>query len=313
MISIILPCFNVESYLDRCFASCLAQTYQDFEIIFVDDASTDSTLNKLKEIQGQDSRVKLIALDDNVGTFHARKIGYEASGGDYIFFLDPDDEIAPDFLYAMLRSMTLNSADMIFCRLDIRPKKKYSVDIPVPNDCAGEDIFNNCILDMDIIPKGNPGKFYKRSLVAKIYKDLSFIKNKFIYAEDVVFFFSALLNSGKISSIKNDLYIYHENPSSITKTRNLAKINNNIDQINMAIDLLKILETGRSLIAKKAAAILCESLIFDKKYLERIKYVVEGNNTGYLLKTIEIIRIKFQFKNIFRLFAFLFSFGFLKL
>lgn len=313
MISIILPCFNVEKYLERCFASCLAQTYQDFELIFVNDSSEDDTLAKIKDFQIRDSRVKLIDLKINLGTFHARKIGYKSSKGDYIFFLDPDDEIAPDFLRTMLEQMTLKSADMVFCKLDVRPKKIYRADVEVPNDCVKQEILKKTIIDIKFIPKGSGGKLYRKSLVNNIYRSLCFVNTRFVYAEDVVFFFAALINSNIISSVKEKLYFYYINTSSITNSRDINKINNNIDQIKMAINFLEMLAADQNECTKKASAVLINSLLLDKKYLERINCILSRNNIDYLYKTLEIIRFEKGLKNFIRLFVFFISLGSVKL
>lgn len=312
-ISIILPCFNVEQYLERCFSSCIAQNYRGFELIFVNDASTDRTLDKLKDFEHRDKRVKVIDLEINVGTFHARKAGYEASVGDYIFFLDPDDEITPDFLDLMLNESVQKSADMIFCKLDIRPNSIFRAETLVPKECEGDEIFENCILKLNVIPKGCGGKFYKRSLVRNIYNILFFIEDRFVYAEDVVFFFAALLSAHKISAIDKSKYIYYLNNSSITQSSNINKIKYNIDQLKMAIKSLKILSEGRGEIVKKSSEILVNSLNYDKKSLERSIFAYSQNNSGYFFKSIEMLSIKIYWRNLVKFFVFLISFSKIKL
>lgn len=312
-ISIILPCFNVEKYLERCFASCLAQTYQNFELIFVNDASTDKTLDKLNELEVRDKRVKIINLNINGGTFHARKVGYESSEGDYIFFLDPDDEISPDFLDLMLNESVQKTADMIFSKLEIRPNKLYRKEIQVPKESKGDEIFENCILALNNIPKGNPGKFYKKSLVENVYNTLEFVGNRFIYAEDVVFFFAALLNAHKIVSINKKIYIYYLNNSSITQSKNIDKIKYNIDQLEIAIKSLRILSEERSELIKKSSEVLINSLDYDKKSLERSIFAYSQDNYGYFSKTIEMLKMHIYWRNIVKLFIFLISFSKIKL
>lgn len=313
MISIIIPCFNVEKYLERCFVSCIAQTYQDFELIFVNDASKDRTLDKLKEFECRDKRVKVIDLKNNVGTFHARKTGYEASAGDYIFFLDPDDEIAPDFLELMFNQSIEKSADMIFCKLDIRPSKVYRTEIQVPKESEGDEVFENCIFNLNVIPKGNPGKFYKKSVVENAFNRLKFIDNRFVYAEDVVFFFAALLSAYKIASINKKIYIYYLNNSSITRSRDIDKIKYNIEQLVMAIKSLKNISKEGSAIVKKSSEVLINSLNYDKKSMERSIFAYSRNNSEYFLKTIEMLSIKICWRNLVKLFIFLISFSKVKM
>lgn len=91
MISIIIPVYNTEKYLDQCIQSCLNQTFTDFELILINDASTDSSLyicNKYKQL---DSRVHIINKSINEGVDKSRFTGLEHAQGKYILFIDSDD------------------------------------------------------------------------------------------------------------------------------------------------------------------------------------------------------------------------------
>ena len=89
-VSVIVPCYNVEEYLDECLQSVINQSLKDIEIICVDDGSTDGTLDKLNFYKGKDKRIKLI-VQENKGAGLARNAGINAAGGEYIAFMDPDD------------------------------------------------------------------------------------------------------------------------------------------------------------------------------------------------------------------------------
>jgi glycosyltransferase involved in cell wall biosynthesis len=89
-VSVIVPCYNVEEYLDECLQSVINQSLKDIEIICVDDGSTDGTLDKLNSYKGKDKRIKLI-VQENKGAGLARNAGINAAGGEYIAFMDPDD------------------------------------------------------------------------------------------------------------------------------------------------------------------------------------------------------------------------------
>ena len=94
--SIVLCTYNAETYLDECVQSLINQTFPDFELIVVDDGSTDDTLIRLEKIQ--DPRIKLIRLDSNKGLIYARTRGFEAATGKYIAIMDADDIAAPNRL-----------------------------------------------------------------------------------------------------------------------------------------------------------------------------------------------------------------------
>ena len=102
LVSVIIPTYNRSRLLGRAIASVLNQTFQDFEIVVVDDASSDDTLDVLNELSLQDSRIKVIKLDTNQGAQRARNEGIKACVGMYVAFLDSDDEWLPDKLTKQL-------------------------------------------------------------------------------------------------------------------------------------------------------------------------------------------------------------------
>ena len=115
MISVILPIYNVEPYLEKCLKSILTNTYTDLEVICVNDGSTDGCLNLLSKWQAMDSRIVVIN-QDNKGLAEARNRGLDAATGDFIAFVDPDDWIHPRYFESMIKCMNQNNADMVVCR-----------------------------------------------------------------------------------------------------------------------------------------------------------------------------------------------------
>ena len=106
LISVILPVYNVESYLKKCLESVLAQTYKNLEIIIVNDASTDATPQICDEFARADSRIKVIHMSKNEGVSNARNSALDIFKGDYLCFVDGDDFVEPDyieFLYTLLK------------------------------------------------------------------------------------------------------------------------------------------------------------------------------------------------------------------
>ena len=100
-ISVIVPVYNVEKYLSECIQSILNQTYQNFELILVNDGSTDTSCDICRKFAALDSRIRCVAID-NSGANHARKMGVVAAIGEYSMFVDADDTIASDALAKML-------------------------------------------------------------------------------------------------------------------------------------------------------------------------------------------------------------------
>lgn len=111
-ISIILPCYNVEQYIDRCLESIYNQSFQDFEIICINDGSTDNTLYKIQEWEKKWNKIKVYSFK-NQGLSQARNEGIIKANGDYIYFLDPDDYIESSCLEIAYNQCEKEHADAI--------------------------------------------------------------------------------------------------------------------------------------------------------------------------------------------------------
>ena len=109
LISIIMPVYNAECYLNQAISSCLNQSYQNIELILIDDGSVDKSIEIINNIINKDNRVKLFFTPTNQGPATARNIGLEKAQGDYITFLDSDDFIANDKLEKQLNFMLQNN------------------------------------------------------------------------------------------------------------------------------------------------------------------------------------------------------------
>ena len=115
LITVIIPVFRVEAYLRRCVDSVLAQTYENMEIILVDDGSDDSCPAICDEYAGQDSRVSVIH-QKNAGLSGARNAGIEQAKGEYLSFVDSDDYLSPEFLERLYAACVETGSDISVCR-----------------------------------------------------------------------------------------------------------------------------------------------------------------------------------------------------
>lgn len=116
LISIVVPVYNVENYLEKCVDSILKQTYKNLEIILIDDGSTDNSGKICDQYQLKDERIKVIHKK-NGGLSDARNAGIENSVGDYICFIDSDDYVEKDMIYSLYSSIIKNDADISWCNL----------------------------------------------------------------------------------------------------------------------------------------------------------------------------------------------------
>ncbi len=112
LISIIMPCYNTADYLPVALKGLLEQSYTHWELIAVDDASTDGTQQLLAQAAVQDKRIHLVQHQENRGVAHARNTGLTWAQGDYIWFADPDDSYEPELLSRALTCLVHDQADI---------------------------------------------------------------------------------------------------------------------------------------------------------------------------------------------------------
>ena len=114
MITVVVPAYNSEGTILRCINSILNQTYQDIQLIVVDDGSEDGTRTIVEEFQKQDSRIELISIR-NSGVSHARNVGIDNARGEYITFVDSDDYIDEVMYESLMKKLNEYNADIAHC------------------------------------------------------------------------------------------------------------------------------------------------------------------------------------------------------
>jgi Glycosyltransferases involved in cell wall biogenesis len=217
-VSVLIPVYNTEKYLARCIESVLCQTLEDFEVIIVNDGSTDSSINILNEYASKDNRI-IIVNKENGGAPSARNIAIPMAKGEYISFVDSDDWIAPNMLSESYKKAKETHADIIVFNFN----RAYHLERVIQNDP---------ILEQDIIvSKDILGEFsYKylfemkgSSVWNKLYRS-EFLHKYNLYmgnvriGEDLFFNLHALIHLPKISMINRNLYYYFVNEKSITRS-----------------------------------------------------------------------------------------------
>ena len=130
-VSIVIPCYNAEKYIKKCLDSIFAQTFKNFELICVNDGSTDSTLDILNEYAKKNSCMTVITKK-NEGGKNTTKFGVSLANGEYICAIDNDDYVAPDYLQKLYTAITKNNSDIAICgfqREDYVTRKIYSKEM----------------------------------------------------------------------------------------------------------------------------------------------------------------------------------------
>jgi teichuronic acid biosynthesis glycosyltransferase TuaG len=148
LISIIIPSYNSESYLEACINSVLNQTYNNWEMLIVDDGSTDSSRQIIQHFANSENRIKPLYLDSNIGAAAARNLALENSSASYIAFLDSDDLWLPTKLDVQLRFMQENNYDFTFSSYNIVSEhgKKIISKIIAPKKISYNQYLKNTII-----------------------------------------------------------------------------------------------------------------------------------------------------------------------
>ena len=125
-VSIILPVYNSEEFIKRTLDSLITQTYQNIEVLCINDGSSDNSLNILKEYSQKDNRIKVFT-QSNSGPAKARNTGLANATGEYLMFCDSDDSYEPDMVEVMAKAITENDVDFAMCDYKVVVKDKASM------------------------------------------------------------------------------------------------------------------------------------------------------------------------------------------
>lgn len=214
LVSIIIPVYNVEKYLERCITSVITQTYKNLEIILVDDGSPDRCGKICDEYAKIDNRIKVIHKE-NGGLSDARNVGIDASNGRYLMFVDSDDYISPDMVEVLYDRVCIDKSDMAICDF-VYVDENYR-EIEEKNN--NTPIKNEIISRYDALKKlTENGNWYYVAAVKKLYEkrlfdDIRFPKEKLHEDEFTVHHIFDKCN--RISCVEKPMYFYVQRNFSI--------------------------------------------------------------------------------------------------
>lgn len=245
-ISLIIPCYNSEKYLIKNIESIVNQTYKNFEAIYINDGSTDRTLDILEKYKKNDDRIKIISIK-NSGVSHARNIGIENALGKYIAFVDSDDYIKTDYLEKLYNNTENDSIDYVKAsfndaKISSKIEFKYIYKLLL-NTYKLSNIWN-CLIRLDIIKKYN----------------IRF-NEKCNYAEDFGFNIELLQKVKNFKGINYFGYYYVENPKSLTRFIDKEKLENKINS---------------TLIQYKKLYSLFDKKVVDKRIEKEIFHIIDS-------------------------------------
>lgn len=309
LVSVIVPVYQVEKYIDKCIQSILKQTYQNIEVILVDDGSSDQSGSICDRYACMDNRIQVIHKK-NGGLAAARNSGAAAARGDWYCFIDSDDYIAPDYIEYLLTLCQINHADMSCCMYDIVYETPEKQDNNIKKDQFDEIVayapeeFTYLLL-CDKIASYAWNKLYRASL----WSDIGFNEAMKIY-EDSTTLYKVASKANKIICGSGIKYYYVQRQTSLLhNNKNMRNILNYFSVLNeqenyvksieistikpVPFDLLRLENSRRYLNYCVDHGIDIDSKIVDWK-----KYISDKNQIKKILKYRDVFDKKSVFSNI---------------
>lgn len=243
LVSIVVPIYETEEYLEKCLESILNQTYSCLEVICVNDASPGSAEAVIQSYAAYDKRVKLISLKENTGLFHARLKGAKSACGTYLMFVDSDDYIGIDYVRLLVETAVCQKADIVkgqFVMDDQQSGEMYTY--PYINDRPCLNLHGKEIAERYFEQEGLDfswhvvwGKLYRMELWKKCEKYYSWIKTHLIMTEDIVFSTPLFWYAQSYAEISCETYFYVQRKNASTGiSKDAEKFRKNIADLKTA-------------------------------------------------------------------------------
>lgn len=218
-ISIIIPVHNEELYVKQCIESVLSQSYQNLEVIIIDDGSQDQSLSICQELSLADGRIRLFS-QANSGVSAARNCGLDVATGEFVFFLDGDDAVHPFLIEELLRKMKKYDAAISMCncrKVDDRQMEDIKGEFPECNNTCqcriGDNIESEVWFHLTYSDElsGIGGKMIRRNTIGSMRFD-----EGLVYGEDTMFLYSLISKGIRIVYLELEWYYYRQHEKSIT-------------------------------------------------------------------------------------------------
>ena len=273
-ISVIVPVYNVEKYLEKCLDTILAQTFSNIEIICVNDGSTDDSRKILSEYAQKDSRIKIVDKK-NGGLSSARNAGMKVAQGEYYSFIDSDDWIDETMLEKLYNSMVSLDTDISICAVHQYDETNQKIDDTNPYYTLGyfDESFDNRVfsyvdtkpflLDVCVMAWN---KLYRKSFIDECQAEFP---DGLIF-EDGPFFFSIFFKTKRVSIVRDFLYYYRINRSGSIIQKAGKKFLNVIDVVELMYNKIKEIPDFEDV-----------KYIFFRKKVEDFIYRFENLNPKY--------------------------------
>ena len=264
-VSVIVPVYNAEKTIQKCIDGLLAQTCGDYEAIFVDDGSTDNSEQLLNKICKKNKNFYLIS-QNNAGAAAARNVGIDKAKGEYICFVDADDEISPNYIKKMLEIAAETKADVV-CAKYINSKSAQFEHLSDSITKLNSDEAVNALLRMNIV-NGPVAKLYRRSMIGDARMP------DYRVAEDLYFNYEVFKKARLVVVNDSVLYNYVVRPGSLSTGRFSVERMQSLE----AVEKIDAREKSNASMARvfMEAYFICESILLahsERKYANEYKKV----------------------------------------
>lgn len=231
LVSIIIPLYNVEQYVEVSLNSAFNQSFANIEYILVDDCSTDQTMEVVTRLIAGCSRrnsVKIVQHEKNRGLSAARNTGMKYANGNFIFFMDSDDEIVPDCIEKHYAALKGTDSDFTIANICLKGAKTIHIK-PIPDEVKSIPLKTSYLKRMWSISAWN--KLYKRHFLEE--NELTFQEG--LLHEDILWSYKVVSKATKAALVTEATYIYKIHQGSITTSRNSKR---KIDSLLYILNIL---------------------------------------------------------------------------
>lgn len=223
MISVIIPVYNVEKYIRKCFECLLKQTYKDLQIIVINDGSMDNSINIINEYIDKFKCIEIIN-QENMGASIAKNNGLKYAKGEYTLYIDPDDFIDEKMIETMYKSAVRNNSDIVLCGYYLyyqSTEKKVKVEYELNSNKVYS---NEKIIEM-MLRHEIQGQLCNKLFKTKVLIENNFAMEKGRVIEDIFPVFKVVCNVKRISYVDKILYYYRQHETSAIHTKNVKTMN----------------------------------------------------------------------------------------
>ena len=243
-ISVLMPAFNVEQYISMAIDSVLNQTFSDFELIIINDGSTDGTGEIIERYYEKDSRIRVYHIE-NQGLANARNLAISHAKGEYVTFIDSDDAVKENYLECLYENAVKYNADVVvssYYRYVEEEKKYYYVILEQGyevKEFTGQEVYQNYyspVNGYNVAFVVAWGKLFRREIMTKLH----FPKGKI--HEDSYTTYKAYLLSDKVVYVNKHLYMYRQRSNSIMSSKwSRERLRDSVEQHEERLSLLTVM------------------------------------------------------------------------